>query len=120
MSTHLHAAVRSLRFWSLLCFGVSLLPVAWYLYVAWIVPAWAAPHLAGDPAPEHNYVLLLIFCAICTAVGAGVASALSIAGYQALARPRPSARLTECVTITGVHGAAVLFLVYIALRAAIG
>ncbi|HEX8478394.1 MAG TPA: hypothetical protein VF663_08670 [Telluria sp.] len=120
MAQRMRAAITSLRFWALACFGLSLLPMAWYEYVAWIVPAWT-PRVAGSaPVQEPNYVILLILCAVGTAVGAGVASGLSIASYQVLPRPRPGGRLTECVVITGVHAITVLFLISLGIYLAIG
>ena len=114
------AAVLTLRFWSLAGFAVSLIPIARYEYVAFIRPAWT-PHLTGsDPVRAPDFFMLLLVCALGTALSAGVAGGLSIASYLALPHPRPGNRLTECVVITGVFALAASFLLYVAIRVAIG
>lgn len=114
------ASVLTLRFWSLACFGVSLIPIARYEYVAFVRPA-RTPHLIGSaPVPAPDFFMLLLVCAFGTALSAGVAGGLSIASYLALPRPRPGSRLTECVVINGVSAAALTFLLYVGIYAAIG
>lgn len=113
-------AVLTLRFWSLACFAVSLIPIARYEYVAFIRPAWTPRLIGSDPVPAPDFFMLLIVCALGTALSAGVAGGLSIGSYLALPEPRPSRRLTECVGITGVFALAASFLLYVAIHAAIG
>lgn len=114
------ASVLTLRFWSLACFGVSLIPIARYEYVAFICPAWTPRLIGSDPVPAPDFFMLLLVCALGTALSAGVAGGLSIASYLALPQPRPSSRLTECVVIAGVFALAGSFLLYVAIYAAIG
>ena len=104
------SGMPTLRFCALACFGVSLIPIAWYEYVAFVRPAWT-PHLIGSaPVLAPDFFMLLLVCALGTALSAGVAGGLSIASYLALPQPRSSRRLTECVVIAGLFAWAASFL----------